>query len=84
MVRSNRYRGIDGTALPFCDEVVDLVQYRSTVPGIFMRHLLEHNDDWARVLDNALASLTERMVLDLSSPVPRSQGIEFPPGSRGR
>jgi hypothetical protein len=64
----DRYRGLDGTASPFCDEVVDLVAYHSRVPGVFMRHVLEHNDAWARVLDNALASFTERMVLILFTP----------------
>jgi hypothetical protein len=64
----DRYRGIDGTSSPFCDEVVDLVAYRSTVPAIFMRHVLEHNYDWARILDNALASFSERMVLILFTP----------------
>ena len=28
-----------------------------------MRHILEHNYEWARILDNALASFTERMAL---------------------
>ncbi len=64
----DRYRGIDGTSSPFCDEVVDLVAYRSTVPAIFMRHVLEHNYDWVRILDNALASFNERMVLILFTP----------------
>ncbi|MPY89661.1 MAG: hypothetical protein GEU99_17285 [Luteitalea sp.] len=68
LIPPNRYRGIDGTASPFCDEVVDLVEYRSTSPGIFMRHVLEHNYEWARVLDNAVASFTERMVLVLFTP----------------
>lgn len=26
-----------------------------------MRHILEHNYEWARILDNALASFTQRM-----------------------
>ena len=63
-----RYRGLDGTTSPYCDEVVDLVAYRSRVPGVFMRHVLEHNDEWARILDNAVASFTERMVLILFTP----------------
>jgi hypothetical protein len=46
LVPPDQYRGIDGTSSPFCDEVVDLVSYRSTVPAIFMRHVLEHNHDW--------------------------------------
>jgi hypothetical protein len=60
--------GIEGTASSVCDEVVDLVAYRSTVPGIFMRHILEHNRMWDRILDNALASFTERMALILFTP----------------
>ena len=63
-----RYRGLDGTASPFCDAVVDLVTYRSRVPGLFMRHVLEHNEAWARILDNAVASVTDRMALILFTP----------------
>jgi hypothetical protein len=68
LIPPERYRGIDGTASSVCDEVVDLVAYRSTVPGIFMRHILEHNRMWDRILDNALASFTERMALILFTP----------------
>jgi hypothetical protein len=65
---ADRYRGLDGTASPSCDAVVDLVTYRSTVPGVFIRHVLEHNEAWARILDNAVASFTDRMVLILFTP----------------
>jgi hypothetical protein len=68
LIPVGRYRGIDGTASPRCAEVVNLAQYRSAVPGIFMRHVLEHDYEWARVLDNALASFTERMALILFTP----------------
>jgi hypothetical protein len=68
LLPSHRYRGLDGTASPSCDAVVDLVTYRSTVPGVFIRHVLEHNEAWAQILDNALASFTERMVLILFTP----------------
>ena len=77
---SDRYRGLDGTASPFCDAVVDLVTYRSTVPGVFMRHVLEHNYGWAQILDNALASFTERMALILFTPErPVTEEIAFRP-----
>lgn len=36
------YRGVDGSWSRFADEIVDLEQYRSQVPGLFMRHVLEH------------------------------------------
>ena len=68
LIQPERYRGIDGTPSPRCAEIVDLVKYRSSVPGIFMRHILEHNYEWARILDNALASFTQRMALILFTP----------------
>ena len=33
-----------------------------------MRHVIEHNEAWGRILDNAVASFTERMVLILFTP----------------
>jgi hypothetical protein len=74
LIPPERYRGIDGTSSPVCDEVADLVTYRSTVPGIFMRRVLEHNHKWERILDNALASFTERMALILFTPEKATTG----------
>jgi hypothetical protein len=68
LVPKDRYRGIDGTDSRFCDDVVDLTEYTSSVQGVFMRHVLEHNREWAKVLDNAVASFTKRMVLILFTP----------------
>ncbi len=45
-----RYIGLDGSRTPFADKIVDLCTYSSNVPGIMMRHLLEHNYDWERIL----------------------------------
>jgi hypothetical protein len=69
LVAPGRYRGIDGSRTPFADEVRDLVEYRSCTPGLFMRHVLEHNHAWAAILDNAVASFTQRMVLVLFTPM---------------
>jgi len=69
VVPADKYRGIDGSASRFCDEVVDLVNYQSTVAGVFMRHVLEHNPNWHAVLDNACASFTQRMALILFTPM---------------
>jgi hypothetical protein len=64
--------------------VVDLVAYRSTVPGIFLRHVLEHNEAWVQLLDNALASFTERMVLILFTPEwPVTEAMGFHPDLGG-
>lgn len=65
----DRYRGIDGSQTPYADEVVDLATYRSQVPGVFLRHVLEHDYRWAQILDNAAASATERLVVVLFTPL---------------
>lgn len=65
--RKGSYIGVDGTP-GYCDKVSDLREYRSDVDGIFMRHVLEHNHDWRKILDNALESFRERMSLIFFSP----------------
>jgi hypothetical protein len=61
------YRGVDGSA-GHADLVCDLRKYRSRVPCILMRHVLEHNLEWERVLRNALQSFEKRMVLVIFTP----------------
>lgn len=68
LIPPERYRGIDGSHSPFADQIADLTEYRSQTPGLFMRHVLEHNYSWRRVLENAVASFTERMVLVIFTP----------------
>lgn len=69
LIDPGRYRGIDGSASPFADEIADLADYRSEVPGVFMRHVIEHDPRWREILANALASFTHRMVLILFTPL---------------
>lgn len=64
-----RYRGLDGSWSRFADEVVDLEHYRSDVEGVFMRHVLEHNYGWRRILANAVASFSRRFVLVIFTPM---------------
>lgn len=59
---------IDGTDSKWCDEVADLAEYRSTTPGLLLRHVLEHEVRWERVLDNAVTSFEQRMVVVLFTP----------------
>lgn len=71
LIESDRYRGVDGSS-PFAAVTADLTEYtspRGGVPGIFMRGVIEHNLQWEAVLDNALASFTERMALVLFTPM---------------
>jgi hypothetical protein len=83
LVAPDRYRGIDGSRTPHADVVADLADYRSQVPGVFMRHVLEHDFRWKRILDNALDSFSDRMALILFTPFgDETRDIEWedPPG----
>lgn len=83
LVPKERYHGIDGSHSRFADEIADLTDYRSETPGLFMRHVLEHNVEYEKVLDNALASFTERMALILFTPLAEeTHDLEWedPPG----
>jgi len=64
-----RYTGVDGTASQYVDTIADLTAFRSASPAILLRHVLEHNYDWRLVLDNAIASTTERLAIVLFMPL---------------
>lgn len=63
-----RYVGVDGSKTPWSDKVVDLCNYTSSVPGILMRGVIEHNYEWQKILDNALKSFTNKFCLILFTP----------------
>jgi hypothetical protein len=67
-VENGKYTGVDGTRTRWSDIHADLAKFRSSTPGLHMRHVIEHNVHWQDVLDNALASFTKRMVLTLFTP----------------
>jgi hypothetical protein len=67
-VTTSTYIGVDGSATS-ADKIVDLATYTSNVDCIFMRHILEHNADWRRILANAVASFRKRMVLVIFTPL---------------
>ncbi len=81
-----RYRGIDSSPSPFVDVLTDLSEYRSSTPGLFMRHVLEHNVAWRAILDNAVAAFTHRMVLVVFTPFGERtrimQECDYGPGVR--
>jgi SAM-dependent methyltransferase len=64
----SEYRAIDGSPSLEVDRVVDLRAYSSDADCIFLRHVLEHNPDWRRILENALRSFRRRMVLVVFTP----------------
>jgi len=67
-VDKSEYIRVDGS-WTHADKIVDLRDYRSQVDCIFMRHVLEHNADWRKIVANAVASFTRRMVLVIFTPL---------------
>jgi hypothetical protein len=67
-VKGSKYIGIDGSHSNYADKVVNLVEYTSETDCIFMRHVLEHNYNWRKILANAVNSFTKRMVLIIFTP----------------
>lgn len=65
--RLSAYRGIDGSG-PFADTIEDLAAYRSSGHNILLRHVLEHNVLWKSILQNAIDSFQQRMVIILFTP----------------
>lgn len=57
------YYGIDGTNNPFVSEIADLVDFKKRAEGILLRHVLEHNNQWKQILQNALESFEKRFCL---------------------
>lgn len=61
--------GVDGSDTPHADKkFVDLVNYTTSCDGIFMRHVLEHNYDWEKILFNSVNSATDKLCIVLFTP----------------
>lgn len=58
-----RYIGVDFNRSQWTERLAELGQYISVTEGIFMRHVLEHNEDWRQILRNAVQSFQKRMAL---------------------
>lgn len=71
--------GVDGSKTPFANIIADLVEFKVDTDvfsedfkaSVFMRHVIEHDYRWRRILENALESFTYRMVLVLFTPAQR-------------
>lgn len=62
--------GVDGSNTLHAEKkYVDLVTYTTSCDGIFIRHVLEHNYDWAIVLRNALRSARRKLCIVLFTPL---------------
>ena len=56
--------GVDGSDTPHADVKADLTTYTSDCDGIFLRHVLEHNKDWQKILINAIKSARKVCVIN--------------------
>jgi len=74
---SQVYVGVDGSKTPFAQKQVDLVDYISSTDGLFMRHVLEHDYNWEAILQNAVMSFLNRMVLVLFTPLSGGDTLEI-------
>jgi hypothetical protein len=80
------YIGVDGSpsSAGLADVVCELTAWHPDPKpdGIFMRHVLEHNErNWAGILRNALESFTRRMVLVTFTPFTAGETHRIrPPG----
>ncbi len=66
---------VDGSKTPFADKIVDLTKYTTETDGIFIRHVLEHNEDWTKILTNALKSAKNKVCLILFTPMEKRTTI---------
>ena len=82
-----RYVGVDGSCTPFADTVADLTAYSSDADAILLRHVLEHNYNWPKILDAAVASFREKLCIVLFTPFAdttrelahnRDRGVDVP------
>lgn len=60
------YKGVDW-APGFADIVADLRTHKTQTDGILLRHVLEHNYDWEKILQNALQS-SKKLCLIIFTP----------------
>ena len=65
---TGQYFGIDGSNTPFADKIENLCEYKSSPDGILVRHVLEHNYEWNKILAGAVASFRKKLCLVLFTP----------------
>lgn len=62
--------GVDGSDTPFAQKkFIDLCNYTTLANGIHLRHVLEHNYNWQKILTNALYSAIDKVVITFFIPL---------------
>ena len=66
--KNKNYFGIDGSITGYQNHISDLVDYKCSCDAIFMKHVLEHNILWKKILLNFLDSFEKRAILIIYTP----------------
>ena len=72
-----KYIGVDGSNTGFQDKIQDLTNYITNIDGIYLRHVLEHNNDYKQIFQNALQSFNKVLVLVLFTPFTSKNEIDI-------
>jgi hypothetical protein len=81
------YVGVDGSQTPYASKVVELTTYQSESDGILLRHVLEHNYNWPKIVVGAVKSFRRKLCIILFTPFSdttreighnRARGIDVP------
>lgn len=76
--------GVDGSNTPGADKkFIDLVNYTSDCDGIFIKHVLEHNFEWKKILNNALQSARKKVCIVMFIPFSNGETKENNPDPIG-
>lgn len=68
-VHSGPYIAVNNVpVMPWPEIIADLHDYTSNTPAIFLRAVLEHTPNWRKILNNAILSATEKIVLVVTTP----------------
>lgn len=73
------YRGIDGSLsknIPK-ENVLDLVDYTSSVDNVLIREVLEYNTEWKKILDNVKKSFKKKLCLIISTPFAEKTHVSY-------
>jgi hypothetical protein len=77
-VHTGPYTAVNNVSVMDVPEIVaDLHVYKSSTPAIFLRAVLEHTTNWRSVLNNAIASATEKIVLVVTTPDGNDKVIKY-------
>ncbi len=71
-----KYIGVDGSETGYQNKIEDLTKYVTEADGIYLRHVLEHNDDYKKIFKNALESFNKVFILVLFTPFTSNNEID--------